>query len=99
MQIQVILPMPCTTFSKLSTAEPASQYCSTDQQTMAPQLENDGKQLLYTSITFIIVTALGVGLRIVAKQQTKSHFARDDIYMVAALVAFGVYSAIIIASK
>ena len=86
-------------FFKLSTAVLALQYCSIEPQDMAPPLEKDGKRLVYTSTTFIIATTIAVAVRILAKQKTKSHFARDDSYIVAALVAFWVYNAVIIASK
>ena len=86
-------------FFKLYTALLALQYYSIEPQDMAPTLEKDGKRILYTSTAFIIVTTLAVALRIVAKQKTKSHFARDDCYIVAAHIAFVAYNAIIIASK
>ena len=62
-------------------------------------LEPDGKQVLYTSIVFMIVATVAVFLRLVAKQKTKSGFARDDFYAILALMGFAASNGVIISSK
>lgn len=48
------------------------------------QLKEDGKQLLCTSIVFMVFTALAVTLRLSAKQKTKARFAIDDLWTILA---------------
>lgn len=62
-------------------------------------LEEDGKQLLCTSIVFMIITTIAVALRLIAKQKTKSPFARDDFFTIFALIDFAAWNAVIISSK
>ena len=62
-------------------------------------LEQDGKHLLYTSVVFMIVTTIAVALRLIAKQKTKSCFARDDFYTIFALIDFAAWNGVVISSK
>ena len=63
------------------------------------QLHHSGKQLLYTSIAFMIATTIAVALRIIAKFKTKAGFAIDDLWIVLALIDFAAYNGVVIASK
>ena len=62
-------------------------------------LQEDGKQLLYTSIVFMVAATVAVALRLIAKQKTKSRFAWDDLYTILALIDFAAYNGVIISSK
>ena len=63
------------------------------------QLEQDGKQLLSTAIVFLIVDAIAVVLRLVAKSKTKYRFAFDDLCMVSTFIIYTAWAGIIIGSK
>ena len=63
------------------------------------QLEKDGKQLLSTAIVFLIVDAIAVALRLVAKSKTKHRFAFDDLCMVSTFIVYTTWAGIIIGSK
>ena len=63
------------------------------------QLEKDGKQLLSTAIVFLIVDAIAVVLRLVAKSKTKYRFAFDDLCMVFTFIVYTAWAGIIIGSK
>ena len=62
-------------------------------------LEKDGKQLLFTSIIFLILDVIAVVLRLVAKSRTKYRFALDDLWILLTLVVFAAWAALVIGSK
>ena len=63
------------------------------------KLENDGKQLLSTAIVFLVLDAIAVVLRLVAKSKTKHRFAFDDLFMLLTFVVFAAWAGIVMASK
>ena len=63
------------------------------------RLEKDGKQLLYTSIVFLILDVIAVILRLVAKSRTKYRFAFDDAWILFTLVVFAAWAGLVIGSK
>lgn len=62
-------------------------------------LRKDGKQLLYTSIVFLILDAVAVVLRLIAKSRTKSRFALDDLWIILTLIVFAAWAGLVIGSK
>ena len=62
-------------------------------------LRNDGKQLLTTAIAYLVLDAIAVVLRLVAKSRTKRRFALDDLYIIFAFAAFVAWTGLIIGSK
>ena len=66
---------------------------------MSPPLGHDGKQLLYTSIVFLILDVVAVTLRLLAKQKTKARFTVDDLWIASALVIFAAWNGLVIGSK
>ena len=63
------------------------------------RLETDGRRLLSTAIVFLILDAIAVILRLVAKSKTKSRFAFDDLYIVSAFIVCAAWDGLIIDSK
>ena len=63
------------------------------------RLKEDGTQLLSTAIVFLILDAIAVISRLVAKSKTKSRFAFDDLYIVSAFIVYGAWVGLIIDSK
>lgn len=63
------------------------------------QLEKDGKQLLSTAIVFLILDAVAVVFRLVAKSKTKHRFAFDDMFMVLTFIVYTAWAGLIIGSK
>ena len=74
------------------------KYSPTGPQIMIP-LEKDGKQLLFTSIIFLILDVIAVVLRLVAKSRTKYRFALDDLWILLTLVVFAAWAALVVGSK
>lgn len=62
-------------------------------------LGKDGKQLLFTSIVFLILDTIAVVLRLFAKSRTKFRFAYDDLWIIVTLVVFAAWAALVIGSK
>lgn len=62
-------------------------------------LKNDGKQLLFTSIVFLILDVIAVILRLIAKSKTKYRFALDDLWILLTLVVFAAWAGLVIGSK
>ena len=62
-------------------------------------LENDGKHLLIAAITYLVLDAIAVVLRLVAKSRTKRGFALDDLYIIFAFAAFVAWAGLVIGSK
>ena len=63
------------------------------------RLEKDGKQLFFTSIVFLILDIIAVILRLFAKSRTKFRFASDDLWIIATVVVFAAWAALVIGSK
>ena len=63
------------------------------------RLRNDGKQLLTAAIAYLVLDAIAVVLRLVAKSRTKRRFALDDLYIIFAFAAFVAWAGLIIGSK
>lgn len=61
-------------------------------------LGKDGKQLLYTSIVFLILDVVAVVLRLIAKSRTKSRFSFDDLWIILTLIVFAAWAALVIGS-
>ena len=59
----------------------------------------DGGKLVYTAIAFVVLDTIAVVLRLLSKQQTKRRFGEDDGWILAALITFFAWSAVIIASR
>ena len=62
-------------------------------------LAKDGKQLLCTSIVFLILDVFAVILRYVAKSRTKYRFALDDACIFLTLVVFAAWAGLVIGSR
>ena len=62
-------------------------------------LRNDGKQLLTAAIAYLILDAIAVVLRLVAKSRTERSFAFDDLYIIFAFAAFVAWAGLVIGSK
>lgn len=62
-------------------------------------LGKDGKQLLFTSIVFLILDVIAVVLRLIAKSRTKSRFALDDLWIILTLFVFAAWAGLVIGSK
>ena len=62
-------------------------------------LKKDGKQLLATAIVFLILDAVAVVLRLVAKSKTKYRFGFDDLYLLFTFVVFAAWAGLVIGSK
>ncbi len=62
-------------------------------------LRKDGKQLLATSIVFLVLDVIAVILRLIAKSRTKNRFAFDDLWILLTLVVFAAWAALVIGSK
>lgn len=62
-------------------------------------LGKDGKQLLFTSIVFLILDVIAVVLRLIAKSRTKSRFSFDDLWIILTLIVFAAWAALVIGSK
>lgn len=62
-------------------------------------LRNDGEQLLIAAIAYLILDAVAVVLRLVAKSRTKRRFALDDLYIALAFAAFVAWAGLVIGSK
>ena len=62
-------------------------------------LGKDGKQLLFTSIVFLILDVIAVVLRLIAKSRTKSRFSIDDLWIILTLIVFAAWAALVIGSK
>ena len=63
------------------------------------RLEKDGKQLLITAIVFLVLAAIAVALRFVAKSKTKHRFAFDDVCMLVTAVIYAAWAGLVIGSK
>ena len=66
---------------------------------MMVKLEKDGKQLVSTAIVFLVLDAIAVVLRLLAKSKTKHKFAFDDLFMLLTLVVFAAFAGVVMASK
>ncbi len=63
------------------------------------RLEKDGKQLLSTAIVFLVLDAIAVVLRLIAKSKTKRRFAFDDLCIVFTFIVYAAWAGLIIGSK
>ena len=73
-------------------------YCPSESSKMI-HLEKDGKQLLVTSIVFLVLDTVAVVLRLVAKSRTKFRFAYDDLWIIVTVVVFAAWAGLVIGSK
>ena len=62
-------------------------------------LEKDGKQLVFTSMTFLILDAIAVVFRLIAKSRTKHRVAYDDLWIILTLMVFAAWAGLVIGSK